>query len=240
MSDQISPAPVPEKHREICGAKTKAGTPCQRAPMANGRCSRHGGKTLRGIASPTFKHGRASKYMPTRLLGKYEEAMKDPELLNLRSDIAVVEARLAELMETLSTGESGALWKAASSAALRIKDLQAAMARPNVTPERLAALQTEVAALTSVLVNNVAQGARDVDTWAELLGTMEQKRRIVESERRRLVDMNQMITAESAMGLIVALGMVVKRYVTDRKVLQQISVEFARLSGIDSRQHPVG
>lgn len=28
---------------EMCGAKTRAGTPCQRAPMPNGRCYLHGG-----------------------------------------------------------------------------------------------------------------------------------------------------------------------------------------------------
>lgn len=37
----------------ICGAKTRAGGPCQKHPMANGRCMLHGGKSLSGI-----NHGR--------------------------------------------------------------------------------------------------------------------------------------------------------------------------------------
>jgi hypothetical protein len=37
-----------------CGAKTRAGTPCKRPAMPNGRCRLHGGLT-------PIKHGRYSK-----------------------------------------------------------------------------------------------------------------------------------------------------------------------------------
>ena len=30
---------------KVCGAKTRAGTPCQRSPRENGRCNLHGGKS---------------------------------------------------------------------------------------------------------------------------------------------------------------------------------------------------
>lgn len=44
-----------------CGAKTRAGTPCQRAPLAGRtRCRLHGGATPRGRASPHWRHGRRS------------------------------------------------------------------------------------------------------------------------------------------------------------------------------------
>lgn len=45
-----------------CGAKTRRGTPCRRAPMRNGRCYLHGGKSLAWFAHPNYKHGRYSKY----------------------------------------------------------------------------------------------------------------------------------------------------------------------------------
>lgn len=35
--------PVGENRKRMCGAKTRAGTPCKRAPLANGRCKLHGG-----------------------------------------------------------------------------------------------------------------------------------------------------------------------------------------------------
>lgn len=52
-----------------CGAKTRSGVPCQNAPMGNGRCRMHGGKSLSGIAHPNYKHGRYSKVWLAQLLG---------------------------------------------------------------------------------------------------------------------------------------------------------------------------
>lgn len=31
--------------KKVCGAKTRKGTPCQKAPLKNGRCRLHGGKS---------------------------------------------------------------------------------------------------------------------------------------------------------------------------------------------------
>jgi hypothetical protein len=60
----------PDWRGERCGAKTKAGTPCQRAAVKRtGRCTRHGGKsagplTAEGrarIAAAQTTHGRLTK-----------------------------------------------------------------------------------------------------------------------------------------------------------------------------------
>ena len=48
---------------KLCGAKTRAGTPCKRiARQPQGRCRLHGGCSLMGFAHPNFKHGQRSKY----------------------------------------------------------------------------------------------------------------------------------------------------------------------------------
>jgi len=55
--------PLEHKNKtKICGAKTRRGSACRRAPMRNGRCSNHGGKSLAWFAHPNYKHGRYSKY----------------------------------------------------------------------------------------------------------------------------------------------------------------------------------
>ena len=42
-----------------CGAKTRSGAACRRAPLAGRkRCRLHGGATPRGAASPDWRHGR--------------------------------------------------------------------------------------------------------------------------------------------------------------------------------------
>ncbi len=53
-----------------CNARTRSGGLCQNAPMyPAGRCRMHGGKSLRGIASPRFKHGRYCKDAYAQIAG---------------------------------------------------------------------------------------------------------------------------------------------------------------------------
>ena len=42
--------------KKLCGAKTRKGTPCQKAALANGRCNNHGGKST-GPKDPTKLKG---------------------------------------------------------------------------------------------------------------------------------------------------------------------------------------
>ncbi len=55
-----SPSPV-----RLCGARTRSGMACKAWAMRNGRCAKHGGKSLFGIAHPNYKHGLYSKYCPS-------------------------------------------------------------------------------------------------------------------------------------------------------------------------------
>src|SRR4051794_14907848 len=93
----------PETHQPICAAyskrENKFGDHVCLGPVVEGRkrCRMHFGNVPRGMASPHTKTGRYSKDLPTRLLARYEEAMNDPDLLNLSSEIALLGARLSEL-----------------------------------------------------------------------------------------------------------------------------------------------
>jgi hypothetical protein len=51
----------------------------------------------------------------------------------------------------------------------------------------------------------------------------------VESERKRLVDMEQMITVERTMVLLSAVISVIRDNVTDRKTLHKISTDIGQL-----------
>lgn len=49
--------PIPHE-RTICGAKTRSGPPCRRAPTpGRTRCNLHGGKSPRGKDHPRYSHG---------------------------------------------------------------------------------------------------------------------------------------------------------------------------------------
>jgi hypothetical protein len=87
--------------------------PCRaKVMMGRNTCYHHGGKSLVGPAVNTYRHGRHSKFLPVRMAAKYQEAQGDPDLLSLRSEIALVDARLADLLSRVDTGESGSLWLA--------------------------------------------------------------------------------------------------------------------------------
>ena len=71
---------------ETCNARTRSGGLCQNAPIyPAGRCRMHGGKSLRGIASPRFKHGRYCKDLLGQLCGRIPRRQRQAlTLLGLR------------------------------------------------------------------------------------------------------------------------------------------------------------
>lgn len=209
--------------RTICGAKTRKGTICQRPPMVNGKCHLHGGKSLAGIASTQWKTGKYSKYLPGRLMARYEEALNDPELISLSGEIALVDTRIGELLTRIDTGESGQHWKDANK---YFADATEAIRQNDTKAHQVAMLS----------LRDVLQvGQRDFYVWGEIVGLLEARRRLVDTERRRLVDAEQMITANEAMSLVAALMVVIKQHVADRDTLIAISDAFIRLTARPDR-----
>ncbi len=200
-----------------CGAKTKSGKPCVKSPMENGRCYWHGGPTPSGVASPNFKHGRYSKYIPERLSERYHESINDPEILALKMDISLVDARLDDLLSRVDTGESGALWKTAHSAFIDFRSANASGDQDKMT-----------VALTEL--NRILNlGVQDYKAWDEIGTMLEQRRKLVESERKRLLDMEMVITVERQMILLAGVVSIIKDNVTDRKILSAISADIRKL-----------
>lgn len=205
-----------------CGAKKRDGSACQAFPMANGRCRLHGGKSPAGLASPSFQTGKYSKYLPTRLAARYQEAQADTKLLELSQEIALLDARLTELIARLSNNESGKAWLVTSAA---FGDLETAM-RSGDSRKTVEALVEMRAA--------IALGRTDTLTWAEVQETIEQRRRLVETERKHLAQMEQLVTVNEMMLLAAALLSSVKAHVTDRNALSAISLDFARLTNVEA------
>lgn len=68
-----------KKRDNLCGAKTRAGTPCKNRAMPNGRCRMHGGKSTGAPPaklrknSNAKKHGLFAKYLPDETLAIMNE-----------------------------------------------------------------------------------------------------------------------------------------------------------------------
>lgn len=167
--------------------------------------------TPKGIASPHFKTGRHSKYLPAKLAAKYIEAETDEDLLRLHSEIALVDVHIAELLEKLD-GEGGD-WAALVKTWGTFK---AAIAARNAAKQ-----QQTIRDLDEIIEG--AGGSDITAVWAEILTTVDTRRKLVESERRRLTEMHNYISAQQAMTLIGAVIAIIKANVTDRETLQSIS-----------------
>lgn len=203
--------------KKECGAKTRSGGRCRAPAMKNGRCRIHGGKSLAGPAAANFKTGRYSKYLPAHLKDRYEAATSDPDLLVLRDEIGLIDARVAELMGRISTGENAVTWMMLRD---RFAELEKAMKSgdPAKTIETMGAVKAVV---------NTAIG--DYLVWSEIQGGLEQRRKLVESERKRLVEIQAFIDARSAMTLVASIIDVIRRNVKDRRELSQITQELSIL-----------
>jgi hypothetical protein len=79
------------------------------------------------------------------------------------------------------------------------------------------------------LDRSVGTGLQDYDAWNEIEKLIDQRRKLVEAEQKRLVAMQQMISSEQAMVLIAALIETVKRHVPDRDAIIAIATDINKL-----------
>lgn len=205
-----------------CQAHKTNGDPCNAQAIRGKRvCRVHGGLTPSGLASPHYTHGRYSKALPARLAARYDEATTDPALLELRADVALLDARLADILTRVDTGESGALWTTLQN---HRRDVLAA--------KRVGDSVAQAVALNALL-ETVGQGHADYRAWQEIGALLEQRRKLVESERKRLIEAQQTLTVEKAMLLIGAISGIIKAHVHDRAILAAIGRD---IEGLVSRE----
>lgn len=199
-----------------CTATSKrSGERCRdHAMKGKAVCFHHGGKSLRGVASPTLKHGGYSIDLPTRLQSTYLATESDPRLLDLTADLALNRAFMQDALAGLDSGESGRLLKALKET---WGDLQRANREKDGEAARLAL--NEIGTL--ITHGYAAYAARD-----EAMDISERRRKLVESEQKRRVAMQDMIDSRQAMMLVVRLTDAVMRHVDDPKLLSAISAEF--------------
>jgi hypothetical protein len=202
-----------------CEARSKqTGERCRRhATPGRAVCYYHGGRTPRGFGLPHTKTGWHSRDLPTRLGARYEEAQQDPTLVELRDELALLDARIADVLQRVDTGESGEIWE-------RLHTEMAAF----TTAERARDAKT-MAQHLQTMRHLIQHGLGDSAAWGEVYTLIEHRRRVADSERRRLVDLHQMLSVEQAMLLVAQLAAIVRTHVQDRQVLAAIHADLQRL-----------
>lgn len=158
------------------------GRQCEKQAMDGlDSCANHGGKSLKGKASPRYVHGRSSEYAPKGVAAKIEKLMQDPQLLNLSEDAAIATARIQILFEELDSGGGLESWEilgglyAALVAAMREQDSKAIAENLNRIGEV------------------IQDGQRDYMTWGRIQAAQDHKVKIATAEHKRRVDMQMLL-----------------------------------------------
>jgi len=212
----------------ICGAKTKSGFLCNAHPMAGRwRCKYHGGNALIGMSNHAFKGAGYSAHLPPRLASRFEHAMNDPDLLSARSESALLQVRIQEVVRRLRSGESGALWKKLLET---YSKLEASFAKGDVDV---------VAFLLSDIGKIIRQGNKQEKVWRELSQAIEDKTRIAARENTRQKELAQILTAEQAIKLISTVLLAVRKHVADRGIQNAIGREVELILNSDGSYRPL-
>ncbi len=193
-----------------CGRPRRCAAPAQTGYYF---CNYHGRYKLRDRRTDIVRRD----HLPKRLLESYDAALVDKELLLLRRDLALIEARIDDLLDRADTGESGNVWK-------ELKTTMKAFEHASRAGEEATA-QAHFENIRDLIL----KGNEDYSIWGEISGLVEQRKRLVESERKRLMEMHQMISAERVMALMERIASVIERHVNDTKIRRQIGYDIKAL-----------
>ena len=201
-------------YRFTCSANRRHGRGrCGSPAMKNGKCHKHGGASKKGAEHGSYKTGEYSAYMPTGLRRKFEESLADPKLMQTRKDIALVDARIKELLEQLTTGETGDAWTRLRHVA---GDFRKSLDKGDKEKSN---------ELLRQMFSIIIRGQQDSNHWQELSGQIDRRTRLVEAEFTRAVKMEAVMTEEQVMGVMSRLSSVVFKHVRDEDARAEIAAE---------------
>ncbi len=205
----ITRPPEEDKIPGRCNALTRRGTWCTNRPV-QGRttCRMHGGASPRGKNHPSFTTGRYSKHVPARLMESYVEALQDPDLIDASSSVALLDARVCEL---LGDSGGGRAWRDGERLH---RELSAAIAKGS---------EPEAAAALGALGEHLAEGAAEARLWREIRETLDDRRRQVDVQRRLLETRGQLIAASRVVALLAGIEDVVHGVVRDRAARERVA-----------------
>jgi hypothetical protein len=215
----------------LCKGTNKAGNPCGRTPSPGREyCKLHGGRNKIGFEHPNFKSGRYSKHLPARLYSTYEEMRRDPALLSLQEENALMLVRINDLLSRTDTGEAGENW--ASLKKTFNKLIHATEMEDSY----------EVANALADLGHAINKGYSDYTAWAAVLDAIERRRKLVDTERRLTIDLGRSISADRALIWIGSIMDSVIRNVSEnvneakaKRIIGAISEDLNRLLNFDGR-----
>ncbi len=181
-----------------CNARSKrTGQPCGANAMdGKEKCYHHGGAST----GAPIKTGRYSKFLPTQLAGHYEDAINDADLISLRGEAELVQTLIFDAVQALDFNQCQAAWDSLEALAKGFFSADAA----------------EKAEIGREMCNVVNDG---VEAWRQVrnvLGYVESKRKLAETESKRIKETAETMNAKQAMALVAVLAAAVREEFHDQ------------------------
>ena len=151
----------------------------------------HGGKSLAGVDHGQFTHGRYSKFLPDSLAMTYHRALADKDLISMNDEMALIDTRLATMLDRATGQAVGAReWNKAR------EYFNAFRSHTNAGRQ-----QRAIEALDRLGSLLMAPQSDDA-AWNEIVDLIEARRKLAVTERKRLLDEDQVITIDRLMLLM--------------------------------------
>ena len=208
---------------ELCGAIR---TRCRSYPaVGSTRCRFHGGHSPKGVSSTVYRGRGVSTSLPTNLLETYQLALNDANILELTSDIAILESRKQELFRQIrASGVSADLWLDLRSKLEIFNKHRRAAAGGNKRSEK--AMATSLREIEEV----VAAGYTGAIAWQEVYDVMDRQARLAEKEGRRREKAATIMTEDQVRQLLGYIVNSINTRVTDPDIKMALLADLERLN----------
>jgi len=175
----------------ICGAPMPDGLPCQNTLLEpSGRCRQHVFWEMTGSVSPDM----ISRYggdIPSDLVPRYAKALDDPDLLDIKENIRILDLFIARLLRDLSenvSGEDRSLRKSLYALKKLVEDDE-----------------IDIGQIQETLNNAITvfeDRTREAKIRHEIIETQESRARLVDRQERREQFLQQYIQVDKLMTII--------------------------------------
>lgn len=164
-------------------------------------CRYHGagGRDTPGGLPPVS--GRYSKHLPTRYIERMDAFLQNPDYLSMRDDIALLDTRLSEQLERLEGADTKEAWGKVKSAAILL--------------QKKAEFDRELLNIYRILQSAIQSYQEDREAWGEIVAIIDKRRKVADTERRRIEAAQQYLTLPEANAMMTVLVEAVMDIVKD-------------------------
>lgn len=205
--------------------KCKIGMMVCQAPPVEGsdRCRMHGGKVPpKGPFHHARKHGGYSILQQPGILEKVREKVRDPELLDMRRDVALLTVRVEQLTENPN------LSLAAINAGLqRVQEIQEMLDPESEAWKKLEAYRVDL-----------RSGLEAIAGWEEIERLTIARTSIISKERALEIKSGVMVAASAVGHAMNRLLQVIIQNVPDKDVITLVRNEYNYFMGIEEEKVP--